>query len=63
MPSPPAAVNVPILAAKASRPTHYSSNSTRDYDPINSGSVRPISDVAIVDFRALIDLIIGFTVG
>lgn len=55
LPSPPSGVSVAILAAKVCRPTHYSSSSTRSYAPINSRSLRPIPNVPIVEFRALID--------
>lgn len=32
--SPPSGVSLAILAAKVSRPTHYSSSSTRSYAPV-----------------------------
>lgn len=56
MPSPPAGVSVAMLAIKLSHRTHYSSNWTHDYARINSGSLRPITNVPIFDFHALVNL-------
>lgn len=55
MPSAPSGVSVAMLAAKVSRPPHYSSSSTRSCALIHAWSLRRIPNVLMVEFRALID--------